>query len=205
MPLILTPGLAARVVEALQVLGYRYEEEQVGDYRVLHRLAPYRHRHGSYHPVARTEFSVESNYSPSTADAAVDGVPTTRWGSGHRQLPGMRFVLRFKKPREVVGISYGIGSWRTDFARGLEVRCEIAPGTPVVLLTQAEASRAMWFRGTEHFELFFPPQWCDAIVLEQRGEDPIFDWSIAELSVYETDDRLDTSSPSCPSTATSVG
>jgi hypothetical protein len=183
-PFILTPKLGEYVKEGLRDFGYIFKEVSLSGYTVLYSIKPVE---SNLHPIPAADFTTSATLHNSESINAVDGNINTRWGSGTHQVPGMKFTAHFNSPRAIRAIEYDLGSWTTDFPRLLSIEC-LTSENSVKKLIDTETMRATRFflelQGEESV-LYFAPLQCKELTFEQRGSDPIFDWSIAELKFFE--------------------
>jgi hypothetical protein len=117
---------------------------------------------------------------------AFDGDIHTRWSTASPQQPGQGFSITFSVPRVLSALRYDIGAWRSDLPRGLKIELEDALGERAVVLSPTE------WRGLRHitmrhpeFTLRFMPRTVRRVTLSLEGSDPVVDWSIAELELFQ--------------------
>ncbi|WKZ56224.1 MAG: hypothetical protein QY326_05660 [Bdellovibrionota bacterium] len=183
MPLILVPAQAVLIEPGLEALGIAFSRIELSGYVVLYDLArstvPMR-------SLPREAVSIETNFNSEAASRAIDGDRATRWGSAHPQAPGMIVRLLTNIDNALARINYDLAEWPHDFPRGLEIRALDAQGATHTLLTpQAYDGMVYYFEGQSYFEFFFPAVNARAIELVQTGSHTLFDWSIAELELWE--------------------
>ncbi len=184
IPYVLVPSQAAIVRKALLTLGYHFEEARLSGYVVLFNVVP---RFSNLKRVSSARLVASSDYNGQNADKAVDGSEKTRWGSAHPQLPGMTFSVRVEPPVLLRGMRYDLGQWKvSDYPRGLEIEAELADGSHRTLISRTDYGAVRYFdSGIGRLELFWEPMPVRSVKLTQTGEDKIFDWSIAELRLFE--------------------
>ncbi len=180
LPLVLVPAQTAAVRQALDALGYVYAKTSVSGYDVIHEIHP---RQSNLQPLAGELLKVEVSSSPAKSIFAVDGDINTRWGSGEHQRPGMRFAAALESGGPIRGLRYVLGRWSHDFPRGLRIILEDKQGRRVELCDPQRFSAVQYFGGSEYF-FYFDPIDVRRVLLLQEGEHPVFDWSIAELTLY---------------------
>lgn len=183
VPYVLTSTQASRVKRALSALGYGFKLKSLSTYSVLYGLHPLQQNLQPFDPKI-----VEVNASHNGADArfAIDGDVHTRWFSDAAQVPGMWYRLSILNAPSLRGISYEFGSFIYDYPRRLRIALVLPDGTKEVLLTPEdyEAVRYLGDR-TPGFSLYFPHKKVAEILLEQEGEERLYDWSIPELQLFQ--------------------
>lgn len=183
MPLVLVPAQAKLVRLALQDLGYHYQEQRLSGYDVFSEIAPAQH---NLRELDRGLFEVKASGHPEKTVEAVDDNLKTRWGSGQPQYPGMSFVVEFKSPQMLRGLRYDLAEWHTDYPRGLSVELELSSGERRRLFTPEHWSALRYFLEEQsRLEFYFEAIQVKRIILTQLGSDPKFDWSIAELKLFQ--------------------
>jgi hypothetical protein len=181
------PGLpsGAAIEATLARAGWRFAREDMGGYRLLTRFA---RRPLSGTPLARDGWRVTAGPDAGPGDAAADGRLDTRWASGRPQRPGDWIQVNPPAPAMLAGVDLDLGRFTTDYPRGLAVEIAgEAGGWAPVPAEMVLAGPLVWAGthvlrdGVERVSLRFPPVRARAIRLVQTGEDPVFDWSVAEL------------------------
>jgi hypothetical protein len=182
-PILTVPAEAAVVRDVLASLGTSFTELPVGGYVLFHSLAE---RYRAQIVDLSSTTTRARGWGHRDVAAAIDGDPTTRWGTGAHQSPGQSFTIEFSKPRVLAGVMYELGVWLHDYPRGLEISLRTASGAVKSVLTEAQYDRAqIYLRENRGLSLLWPPEAVTSITLTQTKWDPVFDWSIAELYVYE--------------------
>lgn len=183
MPIVLVPAQAQILRDALTVQGYRFEELILSGYHVFLNIAP------SQHDLVRipsSEVTVHTSVHEITQHQLLDHDLGTRWGSGSPQSPGMEVRLSFASPKKVRGLRYDLAAWPHDFPRDLVIMGVRPDGNEIPLLPPGAWGAVHYAMERENFfEMFFSGEPLREIKLIQIGKDPVFDWSIAELSFYE--------------------
>lgn len=182
MPYVLVPSQAALVKHALQALGYTFKAAQVSGYTVIHSIEPL---YDDLEVLQLAPESIEANYRSEAAREAIDGKRSTRWGSGRPQGADMRVDLRLDGKTTVRAIRYDLGQWIHDYPRGLKIEVSEPEASPRTLLNEDDFKAIRYLieydpYWTMHFEPIVP----EKISLLQVNAHPVFDWSIAELTVY---------------------
>lgn len=179
IPFILTPQQAEVIEQGMRTIGMAYHRSAVGSYVILHSVQD---------PLTRlsvidlARLIAYSSVNPESATLAIDGSVATRWGSGRPQHPGMTYRVESRDGAVIRGIRIFLGSWWSDYPRGLAIECESEERTRVVLAPEDYRSVKYLF-GEREIELGVKGNPCSAITLRQVGADPAFDWSIAELQL----------------------
>lgn len=179
---VLVPAQTPLVTAVLDELGYNYRVSRVGGYEIIDQVDPVS-RHGRMLKLTAEDLRVTQGAERKSL--LIDGNPGTRWGSGEPQKPGMIVETRFEA-RPITGFKIDLGFWRHDRPRGLRAMgqepnghwCELfsTEGLDIVPDTK------------DFIEVFMTPRKLQALRLEQIGKDPIFDWSIAELQIFENNE-----------------
>ncbi|NLF25023.1 MAG: hypothetical protein GX589_05115 [Deltaproteobacteria bacterium] len=183
MPLVLVPAQTVLVEAALQACGYRFKRERVSGYDVIFDLEP---SQKNLRLIPHSQLMGQANYKPEDQTQALDGRPDTRWGSGHPQSKDMQFVVSLKEPRRLRALRYELGDWRHDYPRGFEIELELPGGERRLLLSEEQYQSMLYYgRAGAEMMLLFEPVSVERIILKQRGEHPILDWSIAEIELFE--------------------
>ncbi|MCB0358009.1 MAG: discoidin domain-containing protein [Bdellovibrionales bacterium] len=180
--LVLVPQEAEYVTRGLSDLGYLFEADPVGGYVVVHHIRPIVHR-GPVVPLYADSIHVSSrdDWKP----ALVDGDLGTRWGSGEPQHPDMEIEVSLPQPTELTGVDIDHGFWTSDYARALTIELVRPDGSSCAVLETRRNPSVEYVAGEQRFlSLTFPPVLTSAVRLIQRGEHPILDWSVAELTLF---------------------
>ena len=182
LPLVLVPSQRAAVESALGIQGYTYDVQELDEYVVIYNVKAL---HRDLQPVARDAFVLEASHGLDKTGLAADEALTTRWGSGHRQIPGMFFRVRLAQPLLLRAFRYDLGAFWHDYPRSLEIVLELADGSTRTLLESESYQALRYFKyGNTEVNFFFEPLLVRSITLRQLEEDPVFDWSIAELDLF---------------------
>ena len=176
---VLVPSEAQAVGAALALQGYRFRTSSVGSYVVIDHLEPISDTSRRIKiPTRNISVDTRSEWASRIIDRDVG----SRWGSGEPQKPGMEVSVRFNRSTLVSGIELDTGFWPQDAPSSIVVEAEGANGQRCVLFDSRvneilQEPRRVW-------KLFFPPQYVRHLRFYQMGEKEVFDWSIAELSVF---------------------
>ena len=184
MPLVLTDKQAELAEKGLDLSGYVYETTHLSGYSVLYNIES---REKGLIQIPHTEMTVATSSKAEEARNAIDDSVLTRWGSGTAQKPGMFFNLTFAAPRTVRSLAYALGQWSTDMPRKLAVFC-VKPNNEETQILSDDNDHAIRLAMSflpEGDQIYFSPIECSSISLRQTGSDPVFDWSIAELNLYQ--------------------
>jgi hypothetical protein len=183
MPLVLTPSQTPLVETALTALGVRFEKQDTGGYTVLHRLHPVETDLQALPPGS---FDLHATQKNEDAARAADGRSDTRWGSGEPQKPGMQLSADLREASELRGLTLEFESWQTDFARGLQIELESESGERRTLLNPTQYAAVLYYLNERpRLSMVFPPLRARKIILTQTSADPVFDWSVAELTLHK--------------------
>lgn len=183
-PFVLTPLQSPSVERGLSALGYIFEKAIVGGYHVVHGIRSLDDAPPTTIP--SNELQVHATHKNEDADGIIDGDISTRWGSGAPQAANMAVTVSFADGRAhtVRGIKLELGNFKTDFARALSVKC-VKGDNKIELLSAAAYLDILFVLEGKPLEVQFVPQQCEKLELVQEGSDTFFDWSIAELTVFE--------------------
>ena len=183
MPLVLSPTQAPIVASALAALGYTFERAEVGGYIIFHQL---KETQPNLRPVARSAYAVHATQHDENAPLAADDDPKTRWGSGQPQAPGMSYELEFQSAQTLRGLTLDFDGWDSDFPRGLKIEAVYENGERKTLLTPEQYVVVSYYLNHEpRLSMMFDPTPVKRLVFTQTEADTVFDWSIAEVKVFE--------------------
>ena len=183
LPLVLTSRQGEIVEGGLRALGFTFEKAILSNYTVLHHLE---RQEKDLTPVERNQFVVSTNQAPESAEQAVDGDLTTRWGSGAPQNIGMQFRFSLNRPTMIRAVRFSVGEFEQDYPRSLIINARRTDGTIVDLMTEGGYGLARYTLddGPEMI-VSFPPVEVTEVALNQMGKAKIFDWSIAEVQLLK--------------------
>ncbi len=179
---VLTPQLANEVAESMINLGMTFESTKVGSYIILHDV---------HHPLSGLEridsarITATASVNPDSVGQAIDGSLETRWGSAQPQSPGMTVQVAALDGAIISGVRISLGAWWTDHPRELLVECEEVGGVKRTVLSPSNFRALDYHLGWGDLELAIQGSPCSAVVLRQLGVHPLFDWSIAEIQLFQ--------------------
>jgi hypothetical protein len=185
---LLEPEDAGGVEAVLRGAGLGVARRPVGPLVLLAGLAP---PPAPGIPLPAGALALRSARGP--AGAAADGDRATRWSTGRPQQPGDWLEVGLDAPRRVRAVRVW-SAFPTDWPRGLALE-GTEDGTAWRPLA-AEARREGPLRwggvtvvhdGVTAVRLDFPPATLRALRLVLTGGDPVYDWSVHELTVYAAD------------------
>lgn len=180
LPLVLTPHQGEQVSRALTKMGYTFQSTSLSGYTVLSEIVPVASDKTVLSP---QDFTIAASTNLEEISKLTDGSLATRWGTAQHQQPGQYLKFQLNDTKPMVGVRLDLGGWSQDYPRGLKVSCERVGGEKIELLSTADISQGL--RILREPPLWFGPQLCEYLMIEQQGEHPIFDWSVAELSLYQ--------------------
>lgn len=181
VPFVVVTSQAEVLEAALKALLYDYKKADISGYRVFYGLS----RPARGEELSPASFRLRAVSGESSLPNAVDGDINTRWGSSRHQEPGLWLTVEFKEPTAVTALSYEMGSWKTDYPRGLEIRAARPNGEQFIPLRAEDIAAVNYFRETKSsVELAFKGEKLKSLTLMLSGEDPVFDWSLAELKIF---------------------
>jgi len=179
-PMILVPTQAARIKKALQMLAIPFKDEVVGEYVVIYDIE----REKSFgYQIPIQNLGVVASDGQLPARLAVDGDIKTRWGSGRAQRKGMTFRIDFDSPMKIQSVFYELAEWKHDYPRGLEAYLILDDGKREQVLS-AEAYEALASFCGDSIRFQITPRLANGIEFKLVDEDPVFDWSIAEITLF---------------------
>lgn len=173
--------------ESLKMIGGDYRKRGIGRFTVFYLFK------SPFVEIPRTGWAVSSNYNSQKAAFAIDGDISTRWGTGHPQVRGMNFEIEIPRPSLLTKIEINLGKFKTDHPRGLDIEVsEDRVNWKRVVFTQKEdilrwdKEQPRYFMRGDPIILtyLFEPVRARFVRLFQTGSDPVFDWSIPEISLY---------------------
>lgn len=183
---ILVPAEAHLIARGFADMGLMFRMTQVGEYVAIDHVVPVVLL-GEEIPITESQIAVPSR--DDWKGALVDGDLGTRWGSGRPQEGGMTVEVKFEKPTTIVGFQIDYGFWPQDMPRELTV--EVLSGDAlggqswcVLADTQGNIGLKHLIDGMGSWRFYFPRRQAYALRLVQQGYDSVFDWSMAEFSVF---------------------
>lgn len=179
-PYVLSPLQFRDFSRGLTQIGYAFDKHKVGDYMVIDHV--YRR-----YPLGK-KIDVLPNFLSATnrsewLSKLVDGDLGSRWGSGAPQAPGMEVSISFPEPTDVGAVRIDFGFWIQDAPRSLSILVESADGSICELFSSA--GNYALDSSSEKWEISFPRIKARGLILRQMGSDAVFDWSMAELSLFD--------------------
>jgi len=176
---------AAAIEASLTRAGWSFAREDIGGYRLLTRFT--RRPLGGTR-LAREGWRVAGGPGGGSGDAALDGRLDTRWSTGRPQRSGDFLRVDLPAPTVLTGVDLELGAFTTDYPRDVAVEVARDDGSWMRLAADVVLDGPLVWAGThvlrdgvERIALRFPPTRARAVRLVQTGEDPVFDWSVAEL------------------------
>lgn len=144
-------------------------------------------------PLAAAELAVTASPHPEAAGQAIDGDPRTRWATARPRRAGDWFQIDLATPRSVRGVRVWT-SHPADMPRAIALEGSEDGVTwhPLTTEVQTEGPHrwggiALLRDGVEGVRLDFAPVRTRALRLSLTHGDPVFDWSIHELTVFGAD------------------
>jgi hypothetical protein len=130
--------------------------------------------------------SVRASFNGALVGRMLDGDLQSRWDGG-LQEPGQEVVIDLGSTKPINSISLGLGPHTTDYPRLLSIEVsddqrtwsEVWKGPTAARSLLASAYDPKW--AAVRFDIDRSARW---IRLRQHGSDPVYFWSIAELSVH---------------------
>lgn len=185
--MLVEPVDAEGIARVAEEAGLSVRREPLGDLVLFRAEAP---APLEGHPLAPSELAITASTHPDWAPLALDGKRDTRWATGRPQAPGdwLRVDLRAPGPVRAVRL------WTLtslDWPRGLALEGS-GDGVawqplPARVSTQGDlrwGGIALLRNGVEAVRLDFAPTRLRALRLTLTRGDPVYDWSVHELTVY---------------------
>jgi hypothetical protein len=182
-PFILPPHYGQQVTQALNVMGYKSQVTTASNYTVIYDIKSI---HKNFQQVKSSDLKASASHHGESASSAIDNDRTTRWGSGLAQRHGMDFTVGFSRPSKIRAVEFDLGSWESDYPRGLTITCIKNNKEQRTVLSEEAFKQSLPlfpFSALRFNLLEFGV--CNAMKFTQKGSDPIFDWSIAEVKFFE--------------------
>jgi 4-amino-4-deoxy-L-arabinose transferase-like glycosyltransferase len=183
IPFVVTHAQAKVLRRAFSALHIPFHEISASGYSVLvpDSLSALEPR-GFPYPIRPDEISTTHNQSE--IQHAIDNSSDTRWGSHHPQAPGMSIAIRFREPQKLSALRIDMGSWVHDYARGLKILTLTPEGSTEVAISPVDYEAIRYFEDHEHLQFNFKPELVSGVVLELTGSHSVFDWSVADITVF---------------------
>jgi hypothetical protein len=141
-------------------------------------------------PLAHTELAMTASVHPEWAALALDDKPDTRWATGRPQSPGDWLRVDLRAAARLVAVRVWTHT-PLDWPRGiaLEGSADGASWRPLPARLSTEGDLrwggiALLRNGVEAVRLDFAPTVLRALRLTLTRGDPVYDWSVHELTVY---------------------
>ena len=185
---VLVPAEAALFAQQLRNFGYTFRMTDVSGYMAIDRVAP-KWKRGSRVDLASS--SIDASHHANAVPNMIDGMVSTRWGSAMPQNSNMNLRFRFDEAVVVSSLDLIHGAFTPDTPRHLIVRGQRVDGTWLLLSNLYGAKDFLSSRPSsavdarQRWSIYFEPQELIALELQQQGTEPLFDWSIAEIELYE--------------------
>jgi 4-amino-4-deoxy-L-arabinose transferase-like glycosyltransferase len=185
LPIIASIGQAPIIRRALRVLKAPYKETIKSGYCIFYDMNFV--GLDGLKKIPQSLISATASIKNENISNIFDHDLTTRWGSGKPQDPSMKITVKFTRPVMVKLLELDTGKFGSDSARALEVYGRKQNKNENELLIDKADSRSISFfldneAGTG---LLLSGEALTEITLAQVGKDSFFDWSIAELEVFE--------------------
>ncbi len=145
--------------------------------------------------VNKKDFRASVSASVNTKDAykVFDNDSSTRWGTNRPQKEGDTFFIKFTSPIRLIKVVLSIKGMRSDFPRGILVEGSRDCRRYFKILNYPKWNGPVsWTK--EGYPFFLPESWVildfpkreklRCIKFIQTSSHPIYDWSIAELKLY---------------------
>lgn len=177
------PSLARIFSESLDALGVAYHEASASGYRILFDLASPEALGCRPLPLGVEE--LRASRSPGETRWAVDGDLATRWATHAPQKPGEWFEIALPEARRLCWLEVSVGDFVSDYPRALGLRLETQDGTWQTLADPERAPALHVWLESGRLDVNLAGRFARRLRLELEGADEVFDWSIAELRLWE--------------------
>ena len=184
---VLSPRESAPFVRQLQQMGYDFRRLEVGGYVIVDSI---RAKSEFGLTVDLSKAKLRSSHKEELLSKLVDKKRDERWGSGTAQKPGMFIEVELEKPSTIQGIELDFGDYRHDAPRSLVVEVELQNGTWEQVADFHQTTIFFDLREGAYgdvpyeWQLYLEPRLVRRVRLVQKGDSPIFDWSMVELRLY---------------------
>jgi hypothetical protein len=175
-----------KYVEACAGIEPVYAVDRYSSYRLRQDSAALRHRRleGATVPVAAITASVNQDLTRLMTDRD----PASRWETGRGQEAGDSMTIDIGSPKRLRGIELALGAYSADYPRRLSIETSTDGQSWAEAWTGSGGGPALTAAifNPRLLPLTFPLDGHTAryLRLTQLGSDPIFFWSIAELTIY---------------------
>ena len=133
-----------------------------------------------------TKYQLTASHNAGLVKYINDQNIETRWGSGAPQNKTMAIAIDFKESQQISSITYNLGAYAHDYPRNLEIMGFTDDGKRIRLLKRANYRAVRYYLMDSHYFVFsWTPVKLKRILIKQLGNDTIFDWSVAELELYQ--------------------
>ncbi len=181
--------------EAVAQLGVTCTRTNVASFTVFHDFRlPAEPGGGTWREVPRAGWTASASTNGAQAAAVLDDNPWTRWATGSLQQPGVKLAVDLGASRRFGRARLDLGAWPTDFPRGYRIR--VSPDGQNWTTADArgplrwnvfwrQSHPAFLSQKGDYITLTFPPVEARYLEIEQTGSNNRFDWSVAELRLFE--------------------
>jgi hypothetical protein len=184
-PLVVTTQQAIYIREALQTLDVSFRETHKSGYFIFDKLSlPWL---SDLKEVQRDSYQVSTDLHPEEVMNMIDDNLETRWASHKPQSPGMSFQITFQTPQLIRLIDLDVGKFKNDFPRTLQVEVKTPQDTGFKEIYSDQSAKSIqYFLDSQNDSgIFFKPTILTNIQVIQTGKDSFFDWSVAELKLFQ--------------------
>jgi hypothetical protein len=184
-PLVVGPLQAEYIREALRTLDIPYRETQKSGYVIFDKITlPWLEQ---LQEIPHSNYAVHTTLSPEEVPHMFDGNEETRWASHKPQSSEMSFSIVFKEPHTIRFIDLYLGIFKNDFPRRLQILVKNNDQDAMSpIYTDRAAKSIEYFLDAEHDTgILLKPTTVSEIQVMQTGTDSFFDWSVAELKLFQ--------------------
>jgi 4-amino-4-deoxy-L-arabinose transferase-like glycosyltransferase len=199
-PGYLFPGDDKGFEDTLKVMGGTYQKTQVFGYSLYYNFSPPSFQFNELEPA---QWKVMSKENASSVKNIFDRDLLTHWSSGAPQKPGVSLQIDLGRVIPDLGRITLLAGKPEEIPRGLRLEISRDGRNWKTLYEVAGLWEDLFWSGPHPFfrpgfgrtDLVFPPQTGRFIRLTQIGNDPTYQWSVAECFVYRAQPKLEHTSP----------
>lgn len=171
---------AEMVARAFRDSGLVFRTTEVSGYIILDHLRPITARGNE---ISLSNAKLRASSRDSWLENVIDNDISTRWGSGMAQNPNMFVEVELPVNTAISGIDIDMGLWPQDVAARLVIEATDENGKTCVLFDRTPDLELVCDHRT--LEINFPVITVEKIKFFQTAHRAIFDWSMADIRLYE--------------------
>lgn len=197
---VLTPREAYIFEEWLKAMGMTMRKTHIRSYVIIDQIQ-YEHPEGKAIALSADQITFfippwgeEAPEIAKNVNALIDDSADTRWGSGKPQAPGMAIEIAFESPQDIHRMVLDHRGFPHDIPNSLKITAYLSEGDETITLFDMTQVKFFNEIRASHY-VSIPPLWdirfekakVRKIRLELMQGIPVFDWSINDLKVYQTE------------------